>query len=80
MLHQPPTMAPMAPQSTHTMMPTMVLIRVEMVQGSIAARVMLTHTPEVKVPGSLNETGQGLQITEEDWIPCQLILSHKQAR
>ena len=65
MLHQPPTMAPMAPQSTHIMMPTM---------------VVLTPTPEVKVQGSLNETGQGQQITEEDWISCQLILFHKQAR
>ena len=80
-------MAPMAPQPTHTMMTTMVMIRA----GSTAATmVMLTPTPEGKVPGSLNETGQGLQITEEDWIPFQLsilnltislqmILSHKQA-
>ena len=63
-----------------------------MVQGSIAAtRVMLTHTPEGNVPGNLRETGPGLQLTEEDWIPSQLsilnltislqmILSHKQAR
>ena len=92
MLLQPPTtMAPTAPQSTKTMMSTMVLIREGMIPGSIAAtRVMLTHTPEGNVPGNLRETGPGLQLTEEDWIPSQLsilnltislqmILSHKQA-
>ena len=30
---------------------------------------VLTPTPEGKVPGSLSETGQGLQFTGEDWIP-----------
>ena len=66
-----------------------------MVQGNTAATkvmvVMLTPTPEGKVPDSLRETGRGLQLTEEDWNPFQLstlnltislkmILSHKQAR
>ena len=53
--------------------------------------VMITPTPEGQVQGSLSETGQGLQLSEEDCFPSQLsilnltislqlILSHKQAR
>ena len=39
--------------------------------------VMLTPTPEGKAPGSLSETGRGLQLTEEDWIPPQLSILNK---
>ena len=84
-LNQPPTMAPMAPmapQFTITMMPTMVvIIRAGMVQGSSTAAAtmvivvnMLTPTQEGKVQGSLRETGRRLQLLEEDLIPPQLFI------
>jgi hypothetical protein len=76
MLHQPPTMAPMAPQSTHTVMNTMVPT---MFRAATGVMVMLTSTPEGKAPGSLRVTEHGLQLTGEEGIPSQLsILSLQQ--
>ena len=62
--------------SLHT---TMVLIsRAGIVPSSKAAIIgplLLTLTPREKVPGNLRGTGEGLQLTEEEWISTLLLFN-----